>query len=85
MSSIASARNMVVAFIALGAMLLSFDMRSEAALRPLPSILRAISDEVGMLSVPEGQALAQMIADVQRENGVEIIVLIAETTVPEKP
>lgn len=51
--------------------------------RPLPPILSTISDEVGVLAVPQGQALAKTLADIERETGVTIIVAILTTTRPE--
>lgn len=51
--------------------------------RPLPPILSTISDEVGVLAVPQGQALAKTLADIERETGVTIVVAILATTRPE--
>jgi uncharacterized protein len=76
-------RNVVVVLCALGSMALSWDASAQSAVRPLPPYLRDISDEVGALSDKEGQALAGMIADLQRERGVRLIIVIAETTAPE--
>ena len=80
MTAAALARNLIIASVAIGTIFLSFDTRSQAAPRRLPPVLRAISDEVGALSVPEGQALASILADVKQKSGVEIIVVVAETT-----
>lgn len=76
-------RNLAVTFIALGFALQSPNARTQEAVRPLPPMLRAISDEVGALSVSEGEALARIVGDIQQESGVRIIVVIVETTVPE--
>ena len=53
------------------------------ALRELPPLLRAISDEVGVISVSDGRALSRHIARVEDERGIKIIVVIAETVKPE--
>lgn len=53
------------------------------SLRGLPPLLRAISDEVGVLSVSEGTALSRHIARLEDDKGVKIIVVIAETVRPE--
>jgi len=76
-------RNLVVTCVALGFVLQSLDARAQEALRPLPPILRAISDEVGALSTSEGEALAGIVADVGQTSGVRIIIAIVETTMPE--
>jgi uncharacterized protein len=69
--------------IMIGLSLQSFDARAQEALRQLPPMLRAISDELGVLSESEGQALSKRVADIQQESRVRIIVVIAETTLPE--
>jgi uncharacterized protein len=79
----AMARGILVTLTAIGLALLSLDSHAQEALRSLPPILRTISDEVGALSTSEGQALGGIIADVQQERAVRIIVVIAETTMPE--
>lgn len=52
-------------------------------LRELPPILRAVSGEVGVLSLAEGRDLSRIIDDIERKTRVKVIVLIAETTQPE--
>ena len=52
-------------------------------LRELPPLLRAVSDEPGVLSVAQGRALSRQVSDVERKTGVEIIVVILSTTRPE--
>lgn len=52
-------------------------------LRELPPLLRAVSDEVGVLSLAEGRELSRIIADIEQKTRVKVIVLIAETTQPE--
>ena len=49
-------------------------------LRPLPPILRTVSDEVGALSRQQGRELADEIEDIRRTTGVQIVVVVAETT-----
>ena len=51
--------------------------------RPLPPILSTISDEVGVLTVSQGQILAKTLADIERRTGVTIVVVILATTRPE--
>lgn len=57
--------------------------RGQSGSRLLPPILSTVSDEVGVLTVPQGQALAKTLADIERETGVTIIVAILTTTRPE--
>jgi len=53
------------------------------ALRELPPLLRAVSDEPGVLSLGEGQALSRRIAEIERDIGVKMIVLVVVTVAPE--
>ncbi len=55
----------------------------ESDLRPMPPLLRTVSDETGVLSNDEGSALAKKLADIQADTGAKILILIAETTQPE--
>lgn len=74
----------IVLFIALFAMAALVPLaRGQSGLRPLPPILSTISDEVGVLTVPQGQTLAKTLADIERETGVTIVVAILTTTRPE--
>jgi len=52
-------------------------------LRELPPLLRAVSDEPGVLSLGEGQALSRRIAEIERDIGVKMIVLVVVTVAPE--
>ena len=72
------------ALFALGLVLQTGELIAQEPLRALPPQLRDISDEVGALSESEGRTLARMVADVQRETGIRIIIVIAETTAPER-
>lgn len=56
---------------------------SGPSLRPLPPLLRTVSDEVGALTISEGQALSRTLADIESKTRVKMIVLIAETVLPE--
>jgi len=56
---------------------------AQQPLRELPPLLRAVSDEPGVLSLAQGQALAKTLADIERETGVTIVVAILTTTRPE--
>lgn len=73
----------LVGILVLSGCLLHADQVTAQALRELPPYLRDISDEVGALPDSEGRALATLIANVQRETGVRIVIVIAETTAPE--
>lgn len=53
-------------------------------LRPLPPLLRTLSDEVGALSVEEGRALSRSAEEIFDRTGVRVIIVIAETTRPEE-
>lgn len=53
-------------------------------LRPLPPLLRTLSDEVGALSVEEGRALSRSAEAIFDRTGVRVIIVIAETTRPEE-
>ena len=53
-------------------------------LRPLPPLLRRLSDEAGVLSVEEGRVLSRSAEETFERTGVRVIVVIAETTKPEE-
>ena len=53
-------------------------------LRPLPPLLRTVSDEVGALSAEEGRAISRSAEEIFERTGVRVIVVIAETTEPEE-
>ena len=50
------------------------------SLRPLPPVLRSVSDEAGTLSNEEGRKLADEIEDIRRTTGARIVIVVAETT-----
>lgn len=52
-------------------------------LRPLPPLLRTVSDEVGILSEEEGRKLSTALEGVQERTGVRVVLVVAETTRPE--
>ncbi|BAU49689.1 hypothetical protein SVA_3141 [Sulfurifustis variabilis] len=56
---------------------------AQTAPRPLPPLLRSLSDEAGVLDVAQGRALAARIADLEQQADARIIVLIAKTIRPE--
>ncbi len=69
----------------LGGLLLSYALVASAQqLRPLPPLLRTLSDEVGVLSGEEGRALSRSAEETFDRTGVRVIVVIAETTKPEE-
>ena len=70
---------------AVAVVLLSYALCVSAQqLRPLPPLLRTLSDEVGVLSVDEGRALSRSAEKTFERTGVRVIVVIAETTKPEE-
>lgn len=70
---------------ALAVVLLSYVLCVSAQqLRPLPPLLRTLSDEVGVLSLEEGRALSRSAEEIFDRTGVRVIVVIAETTKPEE-
>lgn len=55
----------------------------EPALRSLPPMLSTVSDEVGVMTLAEGQTLAKTLADIEQQTGVQLIVVILAATAPE--
>jgi len=56
---------------------------AQQLLRELPPLLRAVSDEPGVLSLAEGRALSRRVSEIERTTGVKMIVLVVVTVVPE--
>jgi uncharacterized membrane protein YgcG len=56
---------------------------AQGPLRDLPPLLRAVSDEPGVLSVAEGQALSGRIAEIEHATGVKLVMVVVVTVVPE--
>jgi len=54
-----------------------------AQLRELPPLLRAVSDEPGVLSLAEGRALSRHIAEIEHATGVKLVTLVVVTVAPE--
>lgn len=52
-------------------------------LRDLPPLLRAVSDEPGVLSLAEGRALSRRIAEIERDTGVKLVAVVVATVAPE--
>lgn len=52
-------------------------------LRELPPMLRAVSDEPGVLSLAEGQMLSRRIAEIERATGVKMVAVVVVTVAPE--
>ena len=73
---------MTRALIAGAALLISLAAYAQA-LRPLPPLLRTLSDEVGVMSLDEGLRLSRALEAVQDRTGVRMVMVIAETTRPE--
>ncbi len=58
---------------------------AQPGLRPLPPLMRAISDEIGVMSDVEGKVLSQSLELIRERTGVRVVVVIAETIAPETP
>jgi uncharacterized protein len=57
--------------------------KSPERLHELPPLLRAVSDEPGVLSPGDGQVLSRRIAEIERTTGVRMFALVVVTTAPE--
>jgi len=55
----------------------------QQSLRPLPSVLRTLSDEVGVLSSEEAVKLGRLIEEIQQRTGVQVLIVVTESTTPE--
>ena len=69
--------------VAICGALLGLAAFAQPVLRPLPPLLRTISDELGVLSAGEARRLANAAADLSTQSGVGVVMLILETTAPE--
>ena len=67
---------------ALACLLFAFAASAED-LRPLPPLLRTLSDEVGVMTIEEGRRLSRSLEQVLERTGVRVVMVIAETTRPE--
>lgn len=56
---------------------------AQSGLRPLPPVLRTLSDEIGVLAVQEGLQLSRSIEEIHELTGVRVIMAIVESTAPE--
>lgn len=56
---------------------------AQSGLQSLPPMLSTVSDEVGVMTLAEGQTLAKTLADIEARSGVTVIVVILATTRPE--
>ena len=56
---------------------------AQPTLRPLPPLLRTLSDEVAVLNVDEGLKLSRSMEAILHETGVRVVMVIAQTTRPE--
>jgi uncharacterized membrane protein YgcG len=72
----------VRAGVAAIAALIAFASSAEE-LRPLPPVLRAVSDEARVLSDDQGRQLASAVADIAYATGVPVIVVVVDSTRPE--
>jgi uncharacterized protein len=71
------------AFVALAVVSVAGAAEAPKRLRELPPMLRAVSDEPGVLSLAEGQALSRRIAEIERATGVKLVALVVVTVAPE--
>ena len=53
------------------------------ALRDLPPLMHTVSDEIGALSSDEGTRLSSALQQILDEDGIRVVLVIAETTQPE--
>lgn len=51
--------------------------------RSLPPVLSTLSDEVGVLTVPQGRKLAKTLTDIEEQTGVTVVMAILATARPE--
>lgn len=56
---------------------------AQPGLRELPPLMRTVSDEVGVLSVDEGLHLSRALEEILDEDGIRVVLVIAETIEPE--
>lgn len=52
-------------------------------LQPVPALTARVMDLTATLSVPQQQALEQQLADLERERGTQMVVLLVASTAPE--
>jgi uncharacterized membrane protein YgcG len=71
------------AFVSVAGISASAADEAPARLRDLPPLLRAVSDEPGVLSLAEGRSLSRRIAEVKRATGVELVTVVVVTVAPE--
>ncbi len=57
--------------------------KAPAPLRDLPPLLRAVSDEPGVLSLAEGRALSRRIAEIEHDTDVKLVAVVVTTVSPE--
>lgn len=60
----------------------AFGVGAQQVQRPLPPLMRTLSDEVGVLSVAEGRRLSRDLEGILEEDGIRIVLVIAETVQP---
>lgn len=77
------ARRVFWAFVVLAVASVAGAGEAPLPLRELPPLLRAVSDEPGVLSLAEGQMLSRRIAEIERATGVKMVALVVVTVAPE--
>jgi len=70
-------------WLPLGCALLAAATARGQGLRDLPPLLRTVSDEVDALTSDEGRTLSRALQHILEEDGIRVILVIAETTRPE--
>lgn len=72
-----------LALVALAVAAAAVADEAPARLRDLPPLLRAVSDEPGVLSLAEGRALSRRIAEIEHDTGVKLAAAVVATVAPE--
>lgn len=70
-----------IALLVLGSMALP--AHGQPRQRSLPPVLSTLSDEVGVLTVPQGRKLAKTLSDIEEKTGVTVVMVILATARPE--
>lgn len=73
----------IIRYIALSMLVvLAPPAHSQPRERPLPPVFSTLSDEVGVLTVPQGRKLAKTLADIEEQTGVTVVMVILATARP---
>lgn len=64
------------------ASLIACTVGAQPGLRPLPPLMRTVSDEAGVLSIAQGRKLALELESILDQDGIRVVLVIAETVQP---